>query len=176
MEGLGLSVPDTGPETGPSKLEALADALGTERRLLTELSRVLRRQREGISTDDLAVLDESVYSAQRVLLTLQQARRRRRTLMSLLCGDEDTPLIELELALGPDVTPYLCLARDELMAAARELARELDVNRRVIDGAISVGDQLIALFAGPVKSPELYQKNDGPEPGGRAGTLINTRA
>lgn len=174
MEGLELSV--QGPDDGPSRLDGLTDALDTERRLLDQMAQVLRRQREGISTDDLAVLDESVYSAQRVLLTLQQARRRRRTLMTLLGGAEDTPLDELEAALGPGVTPSLSIARDRLLEAAERLARELEVNRRVIDGAISVGDELIALFIGPPPSPELYSKNDGPEPGGRPGALINTRA
>lgn len=174
MEAPDLTV--QGPENGPSRLEGLTDALHTERRLLDQMARVLRRQREGISTDDLAVLDESVYSAQRVLLTLQQARRRRRTLMTLLGGAEDTPLGELEAALGPSVSPSLSTARDQLVEAAERLGRELEVNRRVIDGAISVGDELIALFMGPPPSPELYSKNNGPEPGGRPGALINTSA
>lgn len=173
MEALEVTRPG---DSDSSKLAGLADALHTERGLLDEMSRVLLRQREGISADDLAVLDESVYCAQRVLLTLQQARRRRRMLMSLLGGQEDTPLGELESTLGRTATPSLCRARDELMEAAQRLARELEVNRRVIDGAISAGDEVIALFVGPEPSPELYSKKDGPKPGGRPGALLNTRA
>ena len=136
MEALHLPVPE--PATGPSHVAALTDALATERRLLDELARVLVTQREGVSGDDLQALDESVFSANRVFRTLQEARQRRRTLLQLIGTDEDCDLRDLESALGPGVTPELLGVRDELLESAERLARELTMNRRVIDGATQV--------------------------------------
>ena len=50
-----LSVPQAEPS---SKIDDLADAFETERRLLDELARVLSRQRDGLAANDMAVLDE----------------------------------------------------------------------------------------------------------------------
>ena len=62
-----VSVPLTNGESDriASHLGSLTDALGTERRLLEELARVLVAQREGVSADDLEALDESVFAATR---------------------------------------------------------------------------------------------------------------
>ena len=173
-----VAMPSPIPHLGSdhSTIEDLLDALETERRLLDELSRVLRRQREGVSRDDLAMLDESMYSAQRVLLTLQQARRRRRTLLGILGGREDCSLGELEFVLGPSTTPAVRTARDELVSTAQRLQKELDVNRRVIEGAISVGDELIMLCLGKSRPKGGYTPHREAEPSTAAGALVNTKA
>ena len=171
-----LSVPRIGPS---AKIDDLADAFETERWLLDELAGVLARQRDGLAANDLAVLDESVYSAQRVFLTLQQARRRRRTLLELVAGQSDVRIAELEGVLGYDMTPQLGEARDELLEAAQRLQRALDVNRRVIDGAMAVGDQLIRMLAGGSERAPLYAAdpsvNEKATPG-TPGGLLNTKA
>ena len=173
MEALHSPVPD--PDGGVSHVAALMDALATERRLLDELARVLVVQREGISCDDLQALDESVFSAHRVFRTLQEARQRRRTLLRLIGTDEKSGLGDLESALGPGATPELMAVRDELLDAAERLARELTMNRRVIDGAIAVGGQLLQLFTGASERPTLYAQDAEPDSGGSTGALLNTR-
>lgn len=158
---------------------SLADALASECRLLEDLTLVLRQQRDGVAGNDLEAIDASVYAAQRVLLTLQQARKRRRTLLGLLAGREDVGLGELEEVVGPaDLTAQVRAARDALQRAARSLARELDVNRRVLNGAIAVGDELIRAMVGGDPRPALYTPDahapDGA--GGGGGSLLNTKA
>jgi hypothetical protein len=163
------------PRAPVSHVGGLVDELETERRLLDELARVLVAQREGISSDDLASIDESVFGAQRILRTLQEARRRRRTLLQLLGVDQETELRDLDGALGPRMTPELQTSRDELVRAATRLSRELTVNRRVIDGALEVGNQLLRAFTGSPDRPNLYAQGTESAPKSAAGALLNTR-
>jgi hypothetical protein len=79
----------------------LTDAFEVECRLLGELAGLLRRQREGVATDDVTVVDESVFAANRVLPTLEEARRRRRTLLQLVAGAQDDPVPECVLCGSP---------------------------------------------------------------------------
>ena len=67
-----------------SPVDSLTDALLTERRLLDELIAVMRRQRTAVGQDDLQAVDDSVFSTHRVLVTLSEARRRRRNLNALI--------------------------------------------------------------------------------------------
>ena len=119
--------------TGPG---TLADALDRERRLLGELAAVLRRQREGVATEDVQAVDDSVFAAYRVMRTIEEARRRRRAVIGLLAGVADTPIRELEAALGPRMTPAVAAARDGLELTARSVAREIAINREVLRQAI----------------------------------------
>lgn len=170
-----LSVPQNEAST---KIDDLKDAFETERWLLDELVGVLARQRDGLASNDMAVLDESVYSAQRVFLTLQQARRRRRTLLELVAGQSELQLGELERLLGPAMTPQLREARDALLEAAQRLQRGLDVNRRVIDGAMKVGDQLIRTLVGGSEPAPVYAADSSPheqETLSAPGVLLNTK-
>ncbi len=115
---------------------SLVEAIEVECRLLGELRSVLRRQREGVARDDLEVLDESVVAAHRVMHTLGEARRRRRTLIGLLAPAEDTPLDELDAALGPRMTAELAAMRSRLHEQARRVAREIETNQRVLSAAL----------------------------------------
>lgn len=154
----------------------LADALDSERRLLDDLARVLVAQRDGVSQDDLEALDESVFSAHRILRTLQQARERRRTLLQLLGAPADLQPADLESALGSTMTAELEEARDELVLAAQALARELTMNRRVLDGAMAVGDRLLQIFSGVEEGGgEVYAPDAERRKAGSAGALLNTR-
>lgn len=153
---LSLSVEPSSTLVGPSRLESLVDALRDERRLLNDLMKVLERQRAAVADDDLGGLDDSVFAAQRVLRTLSEARRRRRTLLTLVVGDETMALDALDEALGRNMTESLRTARGELQATARELAEELDRNRRILQGAISHGDRLIRALCGTPATPTVY--------------------
>ena len=85
------AAPHFGPPTG-ALLDALHDALISERRLLDELIAQMRRQRAAVSSDDIQGVDDSTFATHRVLATLGQARQRRRQLNVLLGGSEDCTL------------------------------------------------------------------------------------
>src|SRR4051812_45899515 len=115
-----------------SPVDSLTDALATERRLLDELISVMRRQRSAVGDDDLQSVDDSVFSTHRILVTLNEARRRRRALNTLIGQREDIGIHALEDVLGARMTPALRDARDELHSAARALSREVALNRRIL--------------------------------------------
>jgi flagellar biosynthesis/type III secretory pathway chaperone len=158
-----------------SHLQLLGDAMKTERRLLDSLVGILESQRSAVAGDDLAVLDDSVFAVQRVLLTLGEARRRRRTLLGLVSGEEELPLGELEDAMGGTLSPDLRTARDELRSAARRLAHEINRNREILRGAIRAGDQLIRTLCGAPTEPTLYGGRGDSAPSGGS-LLIDTQA
>ncbi len=158
-----------------SHVASLAAALRTERKLLDDLRGVLLRQRDGVAGNDLQTLDDSVYAAQRVFRTLEQARRKRKILNRLLTDRDDVPLAELEEALGRDATPDVLEARDGLVAAARKLAREVSLNRRIIDQAMRLGDQLIRAFGGAPEKAPVYGTGPQAESSGGPGAFVNTQ-
>ncbi len=156
-------------------LDSLLRALDTERRLIEDLTRVMTAQRSSIAADDLEAIDESVFSAQRVLRTIQEAREQRRTLFQLLGLNANTSLRELDEVLGAGLSSELRTSRDRLLDAAQSLSRELTSNRQVIDGALSVGDQLLRVFTGDAETPTLYAEGSDNGPTSRPGQLFNTR-
>lgn len=110
----------------------LAGALDAERGLLAELGGLLRLQREGVAMADIDAVDASVISANRLIHTLHEARRRRDAILAILGGGAGTPLEELELVLGPEMSPDLIVARERLWTETAGVAREVEVNRRVL--------------------------------------------
>lgn len=150
-----------------SPVDSLTDALSTERRLLDELIAVLRRQREAVGDDDLQRVDDSVFATHRVLVTLSEARRRRRNLNALIGHREDLGIHALDEALGPRMTDALRIARDELHVAARTLSREVSMNRRILREALAHGDEFARTLAGAETAPVYTQQ---PKPQGRTQT------
>ncbi|MGH2898498.1 MAG: flagellar export chaperone FlgN [Solirubrobacteraceae bacterium] len=148
----------TTARTVVSPLDSLTDALLTERRLIDELIAVMRRQRDAVGHDDLQKVDDSVFATHRVLVTLNEARRRRRTLNTLIGQREDIGIHSLDEALGPRMTPALRDARDELHVAARTLSREVALNRRILREALAVGDAYARTLAGAEESPTYAQQ------------------
>jgi hypothetical protein len=132
----------------PAALDALLDALRSERRLLDELTATMRRQRTAVGGDDLQAVDDSVFATHRILATLGQARVRRRQINRVLAGVEELPARELDAVLGEQMTDAIRAARDELQASAGTLAREVDVNRRVLRDALAAGDSHARTLAG----------------------------
>jgi hypothetical protein len=131
-----------------SPVDSLTEALVTERRLIDELIGIMRKQRNAVGDDDLQVVDDSVFATHRVLVTLSEARRRRRTRNSLLGQPEDLGIHALDEALGPRMSQGLRAARDELHAAAKTLSREVALNRRILKEALAAGDQYARTLAG----------------------------
>jgi hypothetical protein len=136
-----------------SPIDSLTDALTTERRLLDELIAVMRRQRNAVGDDDLQSVDDSVFSTHRVLVTLSEARRRRRQLNTLIGQREDLGIHALDEVLGTRMTAALRDARDQLHDAARALSREVSINRRVLREALASGDAFARTLAGVPESP-----------------------
>jgi hypothetical protein len=138
-----------------SPVDSLTDALVTERRLLDELIGVMRRQRAAVGNDDLQRVDDSVFATHRVLVTLNEARRRRRTLNTLMGQPEDLAIQMLDEVLGPRMTSALKEARDGLHRSARALSREVSLNRRILREALACGDAYARTLAG-AEGPATY--------------------
>jgi flagellar biosynthesis/type III secretory pathway chaperone len=161
-------------DTPLTALRALADALRSEYRLLQELITVMQRQRAAVAADDLVTVEESVYSTHRVLHTLNEARRRRRSLNRLLGESDDLPIRELDAVLGPRMTDELRVARDELEEVARSLSGEVEINRRVLRRALATGDDFVkALYGGPEPAIGYAAGPSATQPDRRGGLLLN---
>jgi hypothetical protein len=172
MHATPLAQPEARQLPTPNLL--LEDALNTEARLLEDLVGVLASQRSGVAGDDLAAVDDSVFAAQRVLLTLAEARRKRRTLLKLVTGSEDMPLAELEESLGPSLTDGVRDAGRRLRTCANDLAGEVERNRRILRGAIRAGDKLIRALCGAAPAAGLYRAPGRPVEAGCT-LLIDTQ-
>ena len=157
-----------------SPIESLTDALVTERRLLDELIGVMRRQRAAVGKDDLQTVDDSVFSTHRVLVTLGEARRRRRNLNTLIGQQEDLAIHSLDDALGARMTDALRIARDELSKSARTLSREVALNRRILREALAHGDTFARALAGADTSP-VYATQPAPQVRSQAHSLLDRR-
>ena len=154
--------------------DSLLDALRSERKLLDELVATLRRQRSAVGSDDLQAVDDSVFATHRILATLGQARVRRRQINRLIAGDEELPARDLDDVLGEHMDDALRAARDELQASAAALAREVDVNRRVLRDALAGGDAQARTLAGvPVLAGGMPNGAAAPA---NAGVLLNRTA
>jgi len=139
-----------------SAVEVLSDVLGTERRLLEELMLVMRKQRAAVSCDDLEALDDSVFATYRVLATLGEARRRRKSVNRLLGGAEDMNVNDIEEILGDRATPDVIEARNALQQAAMELSREVDTNKQVLKAALDNGNDYVQKLFGTPQPAATY--------------------
>ncbi|HEY8312077.1 MAG TPA: flagellar export chaperone FlgN [Gemmatimonadaceae bacterium] len=151
-------------------LAALADALLSERKLIDDLTETVLRQRAAIAVDDLQAVDDSVFATHRLLLTLGEARKGRRSINAMAGCKEETGVKHLEDALGPWMTSDLRSAREELQIAAARLSREIGINRRILREAIANGDSLVRTVVGAPKdaaqqgygstAPSAYTRSD----------------
>jgi hypothetical protein len=117
-------------------LDAISDALVSERRLIGELTSVILTQRAAIEMDDLHAVADSVFATHRLLLTLGEARKRRRSFNMLLGHDSDIGIKQLGHVLGTQMTPRLQMEIDELQRSAHRLSCEVNVNRRILRAAL----------------------------------------
>ena len=173
---------DTAVHMGPSSsalLEALLDALVSERRLLDDLIAQMRRQRSAVGADDIQGVDDSTFATHRILATLGQARQRRRQLNLLLGGSEECTLTDLEQSHGAQMDSRFADARQRLQHAADLLTREVGMNRKLLREAISANDQHVRTLVGAPERGSTYG-GDGaaasaPTPQAR-GVLVNRTA
>jgi FlgN protein len=137
-------------------VEVLSDVLGTERKLLEELMHVMQKQRTAVGADDLQALDDSVFATYRVLATLGEARRRRKSVNRLLGGAEDMNVNDLEEILGDRATPAVIAARNALQDAAVALSHEVDVNKQVLRVAMDNGNDYVQKLFGTTTPAATY--------------------
>jgi hypothetical protein len=139
--------------TASSAVDVLTDVLQAERKLLDDLVAVMRRQRAAVAHDDLQSLDDSVFATYRVLATLGEARRRRRSVNRMLGEADDLNVNDIEEVLGSRVTPAVISARDALQQAALALSHEVDMNKTVLDEAMQRGKEYVGkLIGAPLSS------------------------
>ncbi len=132
----------------PAALEALSNALVAEKKLIEDLIGVVLSQRAAVGIDDLQGVDDSVFATHRLLLTLGEARKRRRSINGMLGCREDTGVRQLEEAIGPWMTPRLRTERDELQDSARKLSREIEVNRKILREALANSESFVRAMRG----------------------------
>lgn len=154
----------------PEWTAELVDAFDAEARQLETLIDVLRRQREGVADDDVGPIQDSVYAIHRVLLTLDEARKRRRTLLEVLSsgdvpGDEGSGRTSNE----PDRVRQ---SRERLIATAQELEAELSRSRRVLESALQSTDEELRAVLDGLEESATYAAQDAAQPG-RAGRLVD---
>lgn len=154
----------------PAALDALSDALVAERKLIDELTEIVLRQRAAVAVDDLQAVDDSVFATHRLLLTLGEARKGRRSINVIVGCKPETGVKHLEDALGPWMTPRLRNAREELQISAARLSREIGINRRILREAIANSDAFVRAVVGAPKdaaqqgygsnTPSAYTRSD----------------
>jgi len=140
----------------PAALEALTDALASEKKLVDDLIDVILRQRQAVAVDDLQAVDDSVFATHRLLLTLGEARKRRRSINRLLGYEEDLGVRQLGDVLGTQMTPRLRAQRDDLQHAARRLTTEIDINRRILREALAHSESYVRAMRGVPDRTEGY--------------------
>lgn len=149
-------------------LAALEDAMRSESSLVDDLAALVRRQREFLAADDLEGVEDTVYATHRVLLTLREAQRRRRTLNRLLGWPEGLRLAGMDEALEGRPCDGLLAARDGLHASARVLTREVELNRGVLRASLAATDEYArALHGVPARETR------GPAPAAAFSTLLD---
>lgn len=162
-------------QTAPAAVDALASAVTTEIRLLEDLIGIMRKQREAVAVDDLSSVDDSVFATHRILVTLGEARRQRRSLCRFLAGTEDLALRLLDEVLGDRMTDSLRFARDGLRAVALTLSREVELNRQVLRGALSSGNDYVRALYGSNEPQAGYAAPRRAAGDSAGGVLLNKR-
>lgn len=148
------SAPAVAPQPDP---DALTRAFLEEARLLDELLQVLEEQRAAVAAGSAEDIEAGVFVVHRLLRTLEQARDRRRALLRTSAGGETQPLRELERVLHSPPRQLLH-ARDELVVRAEAVARQIEINRRVLQRAFDAGETVVRAISEARGGSLLNQK------------------
>ncbi|MGV3710149.1 MAG: flagellar protein FlgN [Gemmatimonas sp.] len=162
----------------PALLDALYDALVSERKLLDDLIAQMRRQRSAVGSEDIDGVDESTFATHRILATLGQARTRRRQLNVLISGNPETTLRQVEEMLGNNMDGRLRDARQRLQHSADILAREVGMNRKLLREALSSSEAQVRTLTGQPDqgTTYLHDATSRMAPTPARGVLVNRTA
>jgi hypothetical protein len=141
-------VPPSAANNSAAAVSALTHALQTEAKLLHDLCDVLDRQRIAVAESDIEAVDDSVFVTHRLLLSLGEARKRRRTINHILGEGDDLSIPALEDYFGGNVPDEVREAAEQLADSARMLQRDVAINRRVLRSAIDTGDEQVRALCG----------------------------
>ena len=118
-------------------------ALERECRLIGDLSGAILRQREAVARSDVPGVESSITLASRALLTLQETRRYRATLLQRLVGDPAQPLAELDTHFDATLPETFLVARRRVQSSAAEVSEEVWRNQEVLLGALREREALL---------------------------------
>ena len=152
------SVIDIGSARGQNDRDerALIGALRSERAMLEDLLVALRRQRSAVAADDLEVVESSVQDVHRILMTLTEALTRRRALLAILTGSDQTKLHEVKVSRMDGAHRELSEVTDDLISAARVVALELGTTRTMLRGAITGSETDVGAPCSPPAEAAVY--------------------
>ena len=122
------------------RLGELESALSEERVLIEDLGQVLLRQREGVAADDQEVVEATVHAISRTMLTLEEARRRRTALITLVIGNPGIALEDLQPHLGIPLSAGFMEARAQVRRAGEAIAADMAINQDVLSRALEAGE------------------------------------
>jgi hypothetical protein len=118
-------------------------ALERECRLIEELRHAVVRQREAVPLGDVRGMESSIGLASRALLTLQENRRYRATLLQRLVGDPAQPLADLDRRFDTALPEPFLAARRRMQTTAAGVAQEVWRNQEVLLAALRERDALL---------------------------------
>jgi hypothetical protein len=160
-----------------ARLHDLTGALDHELRLIDDLKQALLRQRSAVAADDPEAIESSVHAIGRTLLTLEEARRRRGSILALLVGNPSIALSDLDGMLGIDMPERLVAAREAVRRAAAATSRELAINQTILRRALEAGDAFLQqLFSSTVDPMPVYSPGPKPVETRTGGFLLNRTA
>ena len=161
----------------PQQIEECVNALIDEGRTLQRLAGVLERQRHGVAENDSHAIEETVHAMGRILLTTDEAKRRRRALLALAGAPEDLPLSELEVAFGDPLPEALATARNSVWETAMAVRRAGANNHRIISRALQAGDEFLRrLFAEAAGQPTGAYRHEGERRESVGSVIVNRQA
>jgi hypothetical protein len=125
-----------------SLVDRLIEVLQIERRLVDRLSSLLAQQRAAIFASAPDEIIECTYDMQRVLLTVEEARKQRRLYATHLVGGGDFTVPELIERLSPLGSSALTASLVDISASARTLRAESLTHRLVLERVVGDDDAI----------------------------------
>lgn len=133
------------------RLDELESALAEEQALMEDLNRMLLRQRAGVAADDPEVIEASVQAISRARLTLDEARRRRTALITLVIGTSGVALEDLQGHLPDPLPAGFTEASEGIRRAGEAIAGDVAINQVVLRRALEADEAFRQqLFSGAI--------------------------
>jgi hypothetical protein len=156
-------------EETPDWLASLSRALRDEASVLKQLENAMASQRTAVASNDddsLRVISQAVG---RIARTLEEAKKRRASVLHYLTGREDLALNQLEYFLGEPLPLELDSARAQVRYAAQAVAREAVVNRTELQKVKDASDAFLQeLFSAVSRSGSVCGRFPGENEAGSA--------
>jgi len=146
-------------------LRELTTLLQRELRWVEALRDSLARQRAGIANDDPAALEASVGEVGRIVLGLEDTRRRRAMLVGAIAGDGGFPLARLEERVAGPLTEAFVRVRADLREAGQGAAHDVRMNQAVLREAVEAGESTLRRLFAHRDDPPLIEgsgEDEGP--------------